>query len=118
MPSKTLPKTTCLPSRNGVGTVVMKNCEPLPFGPAFWYLRQKGRGEGEAAGTYGHGEEPGFGVLQREVLVGEGLGAVDAGRAGAVAIEEVAALAHEVADLGRPRQSLRSCQDWANGWVI
>ena len=69
------------------------------------------RGE---AGTYGHGEEPGFSVLQREVLIGEGLGAVDAGRAGAVAVEEVAALAHEVANLGKPRQSHR----WANGWVI
>ena len=35
MPSTTLPKTTCLPSRNGVGTVVMKNWEPLVLGPAF-----------------------------------------------------------------------------------
>lgn len=33
--SYTFPNTTCLPSRNGVGTVVMKNCDPLPFGPAF-----------------------------------------------------------------------------------
>jgi hypothetical protein len=40
MPSTTLPKTTCLPSRKWVGTVVMKNCEPLPLGPAFcgWFL--------------------------------------------------------------------------------
>lgn len=36
MPSTTLPKTTCLLSRKGVGTVVMKNWEPLPLGPAFW----------------------------------------------------------------------------------
>ncbi len=35
MPSATLPNTTCLPSRKGVGTVVMKNWEPLPLGPAF-----------------------------------------------------------------------------------
>lgn len=35
MPSTTLPNTTCFPSRKGVGTVVMKNCEPLEFGPAF-----------------------------------------------------------------------------------
>ncbi len=28
-PETTSPKTVCLPSRCGVGTVVMKNCEPL-----------------------------------------------------------------------------------------
>ncbi len=38
-------------------------------------------------------------MLDGKVLVGEGLGAVDAGGAGAVAVEEVAALAHEVFDL-------------------
>ena len=38
MPSTTLPNTTCLPSRKGVGTVVMKNCEPFVFGPAFCLL--------------------------------------------------------------------------------
>lgn len=53
-----------------------------------------------AVGTrVGHGEETGLRVLDGEVLVGEGLGAVDAGGAGAVAVEEVAALAHEVFDL-------------------
>ena len=35
MPSTTLPKTQCLPSSQGVTTVVMKNCEPFVFGPAF-----------------------------------------------------------------------------------
>lgn len=34
-PLVTLPKTTCFPSRCDVGTVVMKNCEPLVFSPAF-----------------------------------------------------------------------------------
>ena len=29
----TLPNTTCLPSRCGVGTVQMKNCEPFVLGP-------------------------------------------------------------------------------------
>lgn len=29
LPERTSPKTTCLPSRWGVGTVVMKNWEPL-----------------------------------------------------------------------------------------
>ncbi|KAH3674279.1 hypothetical protein WICPIJ_009622, partial [Wickerhamomyces pijperi] len=33
-PSTTSPKTTCLPSNHGHGTVVMKNWEPLVFGPA------------------------------------------------------------------------------------
>ena len=43
LPAETVPVLfhTRLPSRNGVGTVVMKNCEPLPLGPAFWYLGQK-----------------------------------------------------------------------------
>ena len=31
---KTLPKTTCLPSNQGVGAVVIKNYEPLVLGPA------------------------------------------------------------------------------------
>jgi hypothetical protein len=38
-------------------------------------------------------------MLQGEVLIGEGLGPVDAGRACAVAIKEVAALTHEVFNL-------------------
>lgn len=38
-------------------------------------------------------------MLQFEILVFEGLGAVDAGAAGAVAEDEVAALDHEVFDL-------------------
>lgn len=35
MPSTTLPKTTCLLLRNGVGTVVMKNWQPFVLGPEF-----------------------------------------------------------------------------------
>ena len=31
--SITRPKTECLPSSQGVATCVMKNCEPLVFGP-------------------------------------------------------------------------------------
>lgn len=50
-------------------------------------------------GTNGHAEQSGGVVFQREVLVGEGFGAVDAGAAGAVAVEEIAALDHEVFDL-------------------
>jgi hypothetical protein len=34
-PETTRPNTTCLPSRCGVSAVVMKNCEPFVFGPAF-----------------------------------------------------------------------------------
>lgn len=47
----------------------------------------------------GHGQESRLIVLQREVFVGEALGAVDAGRARAVTVEEVASLAHELGDL-------------------
>ena len=39
-PSTTRPKTTCLPSRYGVGAVQMKNCEPLVCGPALAIDRQ------------------------------------------------------------------------------
>lgn len=38
IPFNTCPKTTCLPSKWGVGTVVIKNWEPLVFGPAFAML--------------------------------------------------------------------------------
>ena len=34
-PLVTLPKTVCLLSSQGVGTVVMKNCEPLVPAPQF-----------------------------------------------------------------------------------
>ena len=45
-------------------------------------------------------------MLQREALVGKGLGAVDAGAACAVAIEEISALDHKVFDLWGLDQSL------------
>lgn len=39
LPSPTTrPNTTCLASRKGVGTVVMKNCEPFVLGPAFYLV--------------------------------------------------------------------------------
>ena len=41
-PSTTAPKTTCLPSSQGVFTVQRKNCEPLVFGPALAMLRTPG----------------------------------------------------------------------------
>jgi hypothetical protein len=59
MPSMTLPKTTCLPSRKGVGTVVMKNWDPLPSGPAFWEEKAVSSDEG---GEGGGREEEGRGV--------------------------------------------------------
>lgn len=42
IPFSTLPKTTCFPSRCGVGTVVIKNWEPLVLGPALAMLRRPG----------------------------------------------------------------------------
>ena len=138
MPSTTCPKTTCLPSRNAVGTVVMKNCEPLVLGPPFWRRPRasactldprpdshgrlcgwgkKKRGKRGWKGTklnawadkttskkdrstHRHGEKAGSVMLQIEVLVREGLGAVYAGGPGSIAVEEVATLAHELGDLG------------------
>src|SRR5205085_4266268 len=41
-PSITRPKTLCLPSSHGVATWVMKNCEPLVFGPALAIERMPG----------------------------------------------------------------------------
>lgn len=46
----------------------------------------------------GHGQKTGLVVLQFEVLIGEFVGAVDGAGAGAVAVDEVAALEHEVFD--------------------
>lgn len=43
MPSRTWPKTTCLLFRNGVAVVVMKNWQPLVFGPEFYVKRKRGR---------------------------------------------------------------------------
>jgi hypothetical protein len=43
MPLLTRPKTECLPVRCGVGTKVMKNCEPCGLRPAFVMVRTPGR---------------------------------------------------------------------------
>lgn len=50
--------------------------------------------------TYSHAQDPGTVVFEGEVLVVKGFGAVDGGAAGTVAVEEIAALTHEVFDLG------------------
>ena len=42
IPSRTFPKTTCLPSNQLVFTVVIKNCEPLVSLPALAILSQPG----------------------------------------------------------------------------
>ena len=67
--------------------------------------------------AYSHGQQPRPVVLQGEILVGKGLGAVDAGRACAVAVEKIAALAHEAGDL-------KDCVSWVlltrflRHWVV
>ena len=48
MPSRTVPKTACLPSSQGVFTVVMKNWLPCVLGPAEegwggWWWWSEGR---------------------------------------------------------------------------
>jgi hypothetical protein len=42
-PSVTSPKMVCLPVSQGVGTTVMKNCEPLVPGPALAMASRYGR---------------------------------------------------------------------------
>ena len=71
MPSTTWPKTVCFPSRNGVATVQMKNCDPFVFGP-----------------------NPRSLVLEREVFIRK-RSSVDASSARAVIGGEIAALTHE-----------------------
>lgn len=56
---------------------------------------------------YGHGEDTRCIMLEVEVLVREELGAIDACRARAVAVEEIAALDHELSDLIRLSRGLR-----------
>lgn len=48
---------------------------------------------------YRHAQQAGDVVLERKALVREGAGAVDACGPGAVAVEKVASLDHEVLDL-------------------
>ncbi len=50
--------------------------------------------------THGHAKQPSDVMLQLEVLIGEGLGAVNTGATCTVTIEEISALYHEVFDLG------------------
>ena len=77
MPSSTQPNTTCLPSSQGVTTVVMKNCEPLVFGPAFaWqsHVRQtrvrRAHSSEHAVGVCAHHRQQARDVvLQLEVLI-------------------------------------------------
>ena len=79
----TLPKTTCLPSRGGVGTVVMKNWLPLVLGPArggrlaTQFGNEEWAGAGAKHTSVGHGQQEGHVVLVFEVFVSE-LSAVDA----------------------------------------
>ena len=53
MPSVTRPKTTCLLSRKGVGTVVMKNWLPFVFGPAFCVWLGSFGGDDDEDGDHG-----------------------------------------------------------------
>ena len=62
--------------------------------------------------TNSHAEETSSVVLQGEVLVCEGFGAVDGGAAGAVAIEEVAALDHEVTNLEECQYQITVVDRW------
>lgn len=56
-------------------------------------------GGGERGYTYSHGKQPGFGVLQREILIRECLRAVYTRRPRPVSVKEISSLAHEILDL-------------------
>ena len=66
-PSLTSPKTVCLPSSQGVSTVVMKNCEPLVLDQS----ADDGDNHDSLGARVGHAQEEGLVVLELEVLVGE-----------------------------------------------
>ena len=79
----TLPNTTCLPSNQGVGTVVMKNWLPLVLGPGGQRVKREVhtqvalRKRGGSGTSIGHGQQERHVVLVLEVLVSKLL-AVDA----------------------------------------
>lgn len=50
--------------------------------------------------TYGHAKQPSDIMLQLEVLIGKGLGAVYTGATCTVAVQEISTLYHEVFNLG------------------
>ena len=78
-----MPNTTCLPSRCGVGTVVMKNWLPLVLGPGGQRVKREVRTQvalrkrGGSGTSIGHGQQERHVVLVLKVLVSKLL-AVDA----------------------------------------
>jgi len=69
IPSMTSPKTAWLPSSQGVGTVVRKNCEPPVFGPALAIENSPGRSWRLARADGSHGIfHPGPPVPARPLL--------------------------------------------------
>jgi hypothetical protein len=69
--SATSPKTTCLPSSQAVGTVVMKNWEPLLCITSVGVQHLMSLVDLRVGAGVSHGEEAGLGVLDLEVLIGE-----------------------------------------------
>jgi hypothetical protein len=64
--------------------------------------------------SYRHGKQTRLVMLQIEVLVGEGFGAVNTGAACSIAIEEIATLTHEVGYLPIILSFHRSCFHTSN----
>lgn len=60
--------------------------------------------------AYSHRQQSGFRVLANEVLIVESRLPVDGSRAGAIGIQKVSSLAHEILDLHI--QSLARCEWW------
>lgn len=80
-----------------------------------WGSGRSGEGEREKErkrGTYSHTQEARDVVLEVEVFVREGLGAVDTRRARAVAVQKVSALEHELRYL--QREQSWSALSWLN----
>jgi hypothetical protein len=120
LPAMTSPNTTCLPSKCGVGTVVMKNCEP-----AQRRGRQSGRFVDRRASLWptprtvrvlariGHGKQEWAVVPPREPLILE-LFAIDRHSTRSISACKVATLNHEPVPY---IHTLANTVHYPNGWL-
>jgi hypothetical protein len=81
--------------------VVMKNCEPLPFGPAFYLqvsLLYPGRAQEVRDLTHSHTQQSPFRVLPLEILICESFRPVNTRAPSSIPIDEISSLTHEILD--------------------
>ena len=114
IPSTTFPNTTCLLFKNGVATVVMKNCDPFVLGPEFcqniFYFSHLSFliilrvlvGVGRWGGiitTYRHTQNTRSIMFPCEILIRKRFRAVNRCTPGSISIQEIPSLDHEIFNL-------------------